>query len=466
MKTARSSGVRYLISALSFLSTAAPAAPASAGDLVPFDGSVYFAAGPGQLWRSDGAPAGTVKLRDFGAPPSWLTAAGTRLYFFVGRALWAAEGSAVTHVAELSRAPSAAAALGGELLFTLPGGGADDVEVWSSDGTAGGTRRVRTVAAGLDAEAPSTLTPLGGRLFFWMTVNRNATLWQTDGTFGGTKAAAEVGPISSTSGPSPVAFGDLVAFVSIGNAYTDFPYHLWVTDGTEAGLVSLAAFAGTTPSVCPTGCFQIGPTDFTVAGGRLFFVADDGVQGRELWATDGTAGATALVRDVLPGPASGLEQGLLAVGDRVYFSATSPGHGAELWVSAGTADTTRSVLDLVPGPGSSHGYPMSALGDRLLFTTVDDPSGVPTLWVTNDTLAGTEAIRDFPAGAVLDGFAPIPGHVMFFERLPAGGSVLWTTDGSAAGTASVASFPATGGARVPQPVPGPHAQTRALEPRP
>lgn len=466
MKTARFPGVRYLIPALSLLSTAAPPAPASAGDLVPLDGSVYFAAGPGQLWKSDGAPAGTVKLHDFGAPPSWLTAAGTRLYFFVGRALWIAEGPTVTHVADLSRAPSAVAALGEEIVFTLPGGGADDVEVWSSDGTAGGTHRVRTVAGGLDAEAPSTLTPMGGRLFFWVTVHRNATLWQTDGTFGGTVASFELGPISTSSGPTPVAFGDLLAMVSFGNAYADQPYRLWISDGTEAGLEPLGFFAGSVPPICTTGCPKIGPTDFTAAGGRLLFVADDGVQGRELWATDGTAVGTALVRDVLPGPASGLEQGLVAIGDRVYFSATSPGHGVELWVSAGTADTTRMVLDLVPGQGSSNAYPMSALGDRLLFTTVDDQSGASTLWVTNDTLAGTQAIRDFPAGVVLDGFAPIPGQVMFFERRGDGSSVLWTTDGSAAGTASVASIPATGAARAPQPVPRPHAETRAVEPRP
>ncbi|MFP2899315.1 ELWxxDGT repeat protein [Corallococcus sp. 4LFB] len=36
-------------------------------------------------------------------------------------------------------------------------------------------------------------------------------------------------------------------------------------------------------------------------GGRLFFVADDGVNGPELWSTDGTEGGTVLVADLRPG---------------------------------------------------------------------------------------------------------------------------------------------------------------------
>ncbi len=481
MQAARFSGVRYLIPALSFLLTAAGAAepPPTLADavivdpgLVPFGGSVYFtASGPApleQLWASDGTPGGTLKLWEFegGPTPSMFTAAGSRLFFFAGKSLWFVEANAVTHAADLPRAPSAAAELGGEVVFILPGGGADDVEVWASDGTPGGTRRIRTLARGLDAEAPTTLTRMGGRLYFWLTIDRYATLWQTEGTFGSTIPNIEFGPISSSSGPTPVAFGDRLAFISSGNPYADLPYRLWVTDGTEAGLSGLTSFAGTDDIVCNTGCPKIGPTDLTAAGGRLFFIADGEGQGRELWASDGTLSGTVLVRNIIPGPASGLYRGLMAVGDRVYFSATSNGHGTELWVSEGTEATTRSVVDLVPGPDSSGAQPASPFGDRLLFTTIDEAAGTLTLWVTNGSLAGTRAIRDFAVGTGSSGFAPIPGHVMFFERLGDGGSILWKTDGTPAGTESVAAFPATGGARLVHPIPRPPPDTRTLEPRP
>ncbi len=44
--------------------------------------------------------------------------------------------------------------------------------------------------------------------------------------------------------------------------------------------------------------------DLTEVNGVLFFQAHDGVHGKELWKSDGTAAGTVLVKDITPGPAS------------------------------------------------------------------------------------------------------------------------------------------------------------------
>jgi ELWxxDGT repeat protein len=44
--------------------------------------------------------------------------------------------------------------------------------------------------------------------------------------------------------------------------------------------------------------------DFKVAGDYLYFVANTGQTGFEVWRTDETAAGTTLVHDIAPGPAS------------------------------------------------------------------------------------------------------------------------------------------------------------------
>src|ERR1043165_9816925 len=48
--------------------------------------------------------------------------------------------------------------------------------------------------------------------------------------------------------------------------------------------------------------------------GTVYFTADDGVHGRELWKSNGSAAGTTMVKDIVPGPSSSFSFGLTAVG--------------------------------------------------------------------------------------------------------------------------------------------------------
>jgi ELWxxDGT repeat protein len=46
------------------------------------------------------------------------------------------------------------------------------------------------------------------------------------------------------------------------------------------------------------------PSEFVAIGSTAYFAADDGVNGIELWKSDGTAAGTTLVKDINPGSAA------------------------------------------------------------------------------------------------------------------------------------------------------------------
>jgi ELWxxDGT repeat protein len=53
--------------------------------------------------------------------------------------------------------------------------------------------------------------------------------------------------------------------------------------------------------------------------------------GRELWQSDGTPGGTKLVADIHPGPGDSHPAELTPVGRALYFSADDGTRGRELW---------------------------------------------------------------------------------------------------------------------------------------
>ena len=85
-----------------------------------------------------------------------------------------------------------------------------------------------------------------------------------------------------------------------------------------------------------------------VYNGEYYFTATTTNLGKELWKTDGTPEGTVLVMDINPGSESSSPDAFMVAGadgnEKLYFAADDGTHGKELWVTDGT--TTELVLDL------------------------------------------------------------------------------------------------------------------------
>lgn len=95
------------------------------------------------------------------------------------------------------------------------------------------------------------------------------------------------------------------------------------------------------------------PQRMVVQQNLLYFAADDGLLGLELWRTDGTPAGTSLVADIAPGSQGSYPTSLLSFGTELLFRATTFDEGAELWKTDGTSAGTLLIKDVYPGPDSS-----------------------------------------------------------------------------------------------------------------
>jgi ELWxxDGT repeat protein len=380
-------------------------------ELLDLGGTLLFTAQDAEhgreLWKSDGTAEGTVLVADLGATgsegPSMLTRVGEQVFFFSQDQLWKTDGTSAgtQRVAAGSSLVSTTGTLGTAFFFS-PSNRTHGSELWTSDGTAGGTFLLRDIHPGPGHANPWNLTQVGSTLFFSAHDGVHGDeLWKTDGTPGGTVLVKDLRPGLPGSG--------LYGFVRVGSTLFFSAndgvhgYELWKSDGTAEGTVLVADLHPRANSF---------PRGLVAREGVVFFLADDGVHGDELWKSDGTAGGTRLVADIVPGPGTAFPPyysysltapaGPLHVIDgALYFTADDGVHGAELWKSDGTAAGTRLFRDLTPGAAGSALWdaPLVPVGQHGTFAfPAPDAAGGVELWMSDGTTGGTRPLHDLAPG--------------------------------------------------------------------
>jgi ELWxxDGT repeat protein len=117
--------------------------------------------------------------------------------------------------------------------------------------------------------------------------------------------------------------------------------------------------------------------------GTLYFTANDGTHGVELWKTDGTANGTVMVADLWSGKGSSYAEFLTNLNGTLYFYAEDPVRGGSLMRSDGTEAGTVPIANLVGLGKVRSPSNLFSVGNQLYYVTSTDAYGAE-LWKLNE----------------------------------------------------------------------------------
>jgi ELWxxDGT repeat protein len=355
----------------------------------------------------------------------------------------------------------------------------NDLDQWTSDGTASGTVKVMETDDDTTLDYSLTDAAVMNNIYFYtrkITATGKYELWRSDGTASGTYKLITLPDYIVRSAVS----GNYFYFVPFSDGDNDdYGCELWRSDGTVSGTALVKDIY--------TGTHSANPSYLTDVNGTLYFTAIDSTHGRELWKTDGTASGTVMVaeytngfydtafrrlfnvNDILyfaiadggsflwkydPGTQSSTQiktfytincdQGNWAVmGDELFFPAEDEDElqGQELWKTDGTASGTTLVKDIYSGDSSAKPEDLTPVDTTLYFTAYDSDKG-RELWKTDGTTAGTTRVKDITEGSYSTSFDCLTaiGSTLYFIQKMTYVNFLWHSDGTEAGTTKAEEF--------------------------
>jgi ELWxxDGT repeat protein len=170
-------------------------------------------------------------------------------------------------------------------------------------------------------------------------------------------------------------------------------------------------------------------------GNTLYFVANDGTHGNEVWKSNGTLAGTAMVADLNTNDAASAHaeydiRNMSSFRDTLYISALGNDNEWGLYKSNGTSSGTTKLRNINQVVHSVAG------GNQLFLFTYEVVAGSPRtdIWKTDGTPEGTVLLS--PLNSAYGKFShAFVDDVLYFSTVERGD--LWRTDGTPCGTFEV-----------------------------
>ena len=311
-------------------------------------------------------------------------------------------------------------------LYIIASGTHSGYKLWKSDGTINGTVVIKDLPT-----SPTAIFFMNNSLYFKLLgINK---LWKSDGTEEHTIMAVDL-PLANLDS---LFLFETQFWVTNNKAFfwgstLQYGAEPYFTDGNSITELVSDIEHGTKSSF---------PLSMTCKiNGILYFVADDGIRGKELWKSDGTPENTILVKDIAEGSTSSYIDNMTEMNGILYFTASDVIHGTQLWRSDGTSQGTYIVkiissISNYPGPLPSN---LTVFKGNLYFSAKDDTNN-SDLWKSDGTEVGT--IKFTQSLSSVSNIFTTHERLFFVSKGNYFEQVLWTSDGSVRGTYSLKDLP-------------------------
>ncbi len=312
-------------------------------------------------------------------------------------------------------------------------------ELWKTDGTAAGTTMVKDIYAGVLGSNPTNLFVANGILFFTANDGTHGNeLWATNGTITKMVNDFNIGAASSNAlvvaefNNAPIVVTDSAGFLLYRTCPLGYELH-WDP--------FLAKSFDNCIGVQSYQSYQLSLT-FSF-GGKLYYAGTgNGITDNELYSWDGT-NAPVLVANINPTGNSNPGDFLL-LNDTLYYSADDGVHGRELWATNINNSTTAMVADYNTGAGNGNPILKGIFNNKLVWFVEHDSMGNGNgatvhlgqyiLPIANDQTS-TFGVKKIPPKGAKSNFKPMTVfdntyYIYFPATNPTTGTELYSWDGT------------------------------------